>query len=528
MPRDGSKNLIKTSELSPEQRKELGKKGGIASGKARQEKKKAKDVINLILSSQVPEHLSKTKKSMEEMGLPATEHNMQSAVIAGQAISAAKGNHNAAEWLYNMVGERSDASAVEGDGEGSYRGLPASALGKAFVDINRDIDNGNHTYYDFRGGRGSLKSSYCGLKLVDLVMRNTNYCALAARQVKDTIKDSIYSQIVWAIDELGLSEEFHCTKSPMEIKRKTTGQIIYFRGADDPMKIKSIKPPNNMYIGVLWIEEADQIRGDDAYRNILQSVMRGGNNTVVFRSYNTPISERHYINVEARKDNSARVIHHSHYTEAPKEWLGDSFYELADRLKRINPRSYEHEYDGKAVGTGLTVFENVKLREITDEELDTFEHVYYGLDFGYYPDAAHFLGMSFDYDHRKLYIYEEIRGLKLRNEDLASKLNDWRTVRIVADSAEPKSIADFASWGFDMHGAKKGPGSLEYSMKWLQSLTEIIIDNKRCPYAADEFVSYEYQTDKDGNAMSAYSGEGDHSIAAARYGMSDVWRVRGQ
>jgi len=528
LPAGKNNNLIPHNERSKEEARKNGRKGGIASGKARHQKSTAKDVIKMVLNGNIPPDMEDARNTIEGMGLPETEMNMQAALIAGQALSAAKGNQKAAEWLYGMIGESSDTAG--GEQKQIYQGLPARVLGKAYVDINRDIDARKHSYYDFRGGRGSLKSSYCGLKLIDLMMLNNDFCALAARQVKDTIKDSVYAQIVWAIDELGLSDEFHCTKSPMEIRRKSTGQIIYFRGADDPMKIKSIKPPNGMYIGVLWIEEADQIHSTAAYRNILQSVMRGGDNIIVFRSYNTPISNKHYINVDARENNPARIIHHSYFTDAPKEWLKNDFHELAERTKEINPRAYEHEYLGVATGTGLNVFENVKERTITDDELKIFDRLYFGLDWGQFPHPNAFVAIYFNPNTRQLYIYDEICRYKTRDEDMAVLLDKYRNVTITADpgGGGDKSIRDFQAWGFRMYAAIKGPGSIEAGIKWLQGLTEIVIDKARCPNAAEQFLTYEYLRDKEDNPITGYPDEGDDFIDATRYAMESVWRRRGQ
>ena len=421
-----------------------------------------------------------------------------------------------------------EVKGLSGDTPEVYRELPARVLGNEWADVNRSVDEREYSQFDFRGGRGSLKSSFCGLKLVDLIMLNKQFCGLAIRQLKDNLRDSVYSQIVWAIDELGLTDEFHCTKSPLEIKRKSTGQTIYFRGADDPGKIKSIKPPNEMHIGVIWIEEADQLRGADILRNIVQSAFRGGDEGILFRSYNTPISQQHYINVEGRKENPRRLIHHSHFKNAPRRWLGERFWEEAESLRESNERAYRHEYDGEATGTGANVFENITRRTISDDEMRRFDRLHYGLDFGYYPDPLHFAEMHFDATRQKLYIYGEKRLWKSSNENTARELKDYQGVTIAADSAEPKSIADFNAWGFNMAGAIKGPGSVDYSMKWLQSLSEIIIDPSRCRYTAEEFLTYEYERNKDGEIMSGYPDANNHSIDAVRYALEPVWKRRGK
>ena len=129
--------------------------------------------------------------------------------------------------------------------------LPARVIGRAFVDINRRIQP-NMTYV-FEGGRGGLKSSYISLKIVELLKNNPTMHACIIRKMGNTLKDSVYAQMKWAINELGLYDEFNCKLSPLEIVLKETGQTIYFRGCDDPLKLKSIKPPFG-YIGILWKE----------------------------------------------------------------------------------------------------------------------------------------------------------------------------------------------------------------------------------------------------------------------------------
>jgi len=407
-----------------------------------------------------------------------------------------------------------------------YAGLPARVLGAEWVDVNRAIDERAYSQYDFKGGRGSLKSSFCGLKMIDLIMLNEKFCGLAVRQLKDNLKDSVYAQIVWAIDELGLTEHFHCTKSPMEIKRKSTGQIIFFRGADDPGKIKSIKPPKDMHIGVVWIEESDQLHGENARRNILQSAFRGGDEGILFESYNTPISQKHYKNIEARKVNPRRFVHHSHFKNAPRRWLGDIFYEIAAALEISNPRAYKHEYDGEATGTGATIFENISVEAISDKQIKDFDRVLWGVDWGFYPDPFAAVACYLHKGSMTLYIYDELYEYKKGNKETAELMKAKKATAPICDSAEPKSVKDYKDYGLSAKGAVKGPGSVEYSHKWLQSMNKIIIDPERCPNTANEFLSYEYLRSKDGEIISGYPDSNNHLIDATRYATNDIWRKR--
>ena len=108
------------------------------------------------------------------------------------------------------------------------------------VDINRQIKP--NIEYVFEGGRGGLKSSFVAFKIVELIKNNPQMHACITRQVAGTLKDSVYANMKWAINELGLMEEFECKVSPLEIKYIKTGQTIYFRGLDDLEKQIPRKP----------------------------------------------------------------------------------------------------------------------------------------------------------------------------------------------------------------------------------------------------------------------------------------------
>ncbi len=78
-------------------------------------------------------------------------------------------------------------------------------------------------------------------------------------------------------------------------------------------------------------------------------------------------------------------------------------------------------------------------------------------------------------------------------------------------------------------GAKKGPGSVEFGIKFLQDLEQIIIDPERCPLAAREFINYSLEMDRNGVVKSQFPDKDNHSIDAARYGLEDdmVYRATG-
>lgn len=400
-------------------------------------------------------------------------------------------------------------------------------IGPAFYSIAHDIFRHGHTHYDFSGGRGSLKSSTVSVLVPLLLINNPGTHALVLRKVANTIRDSVYAQYIWAIGELNMAAYWEAKVSPMELIYKPTGQKIMFRGADDPMKIKSIKVPFG-YIAVTHFEEKDQFAGRAEIRNILQSTMRGGSVFWNFESYNPPISRDNWANKDSLEDRPDRLCHKSTYLQAPPEWLGQQFIDEAEHLKETDERAYQHEYLGIPVGTGGNVFDKLELREITDAEVSAFDHIYQGVDWGYFPDPFAFIRLHYDRARETIYLLDEIYENKLSNEQSAQMIlrKGYNDVRIICDSAEPKSVADFRAMRLPAFEAIKGPGSVEYGMKFLQRRT-IVIDRKRTPHAYDEFVGYEYERNKDGDIISGYQDANNHLIDATRYALEPVSRRMG-
>ena len=400
-------------------------------------------------------------------------------------------------------------------------------IGSAFYDVAHDVFHHGHTHYDFSGGRGSLKSSTVSVLVPLLLIQNPNTHALVLRKVANTIRDSVYAQYIWAIGELGMAAYWEAKVSPMELIYKPTGQKIMFRGADDPMKIKSIKVPFG-YIAVTHFEEKDQFAGRAEIRNILQSTMRGGSVFWNFESYNPPISRDNWANKDSLEERADRLCHKSTYLQAPPEWLGEQFLAEAEHLKATDERAYQHEYLGIPVGTGGNVFENLELREITDEEMSHFDQIYQGVDYGWFPDPFAFIRMHYDRARETIYLMDEIYQNKLTNEASGNIIiqRGYKDAYITCDSAEPKSVADYRAMGLPAKAAVKGPGSVDYGMKWLQR-RKIVIDRKRTPNAYNEFVNYEYERNKDNDIISGYPDANNHLIDATRYALERISRQMG-
>lgn len=395
-------------------------------------------------------------------------------------------------------------------------------ISPSFYELHHDIKNERYTHYWLKGGRGSTKSSFSAIEIILGMMKDPNANAMVLRKVGLTLKESVYEQLLWAIEVLGVSQYWDAKISPLELTYIPTGQKILFRGADKPKKIKSTKLRKG-YFKYIWYEEVDEFSGMEEIRMINQSLMRGGESFNVFYTYNPPDGIKNWVNQEVLIERPDRKVHHSTYLSVPREWLGEHFLIEAEVLKKTNERAYRHEYLGEVTGTGGEVFRNITSRRITDEEISTFDRIKRGIDWGYAVDPFVFIKCHYDKTRRRVYIYDEIYKVGMSNRSAAKAIleRDGAGNLIIADSAEPKSIDEVNTYGLRVRGAKKGPDSVEYGMKFLQDLEEIIIDGERCPNALREFTSYELDRDKEGNFKANFPDRDNHTIDAVRYALED-------
>jgi len=403
-------------------------------------------------------------------------------------------------------------------------------ISPAFVEPHRAVKAHEVSEVVSKGGRASAKSSWISVELVLLILKDPQIHACVFRKYGNTLRTTVYAQIVWAIAQLGLTRKFRCTVSPMECVYIPTGQKIMFFGMDDPGKVKSIKVPFG-YIGVDWFEELDQFDGPEQIRNVEQSTLRGGPFSMTFKSFNPPAMARNWANRYALEEKPGKLVHHSTYLTTPPEWLGPRFLADAEHLKATNPTAYRHEYLGEVVGSGMQVFENLRLRDIPDEEISQFDRITNGVDWGWYPDPWAWNRMHYDAARRTLYLFSELTRHRTSNQDTAALLMERipQDELVIADSAEEKSVSDYKAFGLNCRASEKGPGSVSYSMKWLQSLAAIVIDPGRCPDTAREFTEYEYERDpKTSEVLGGYPDVANHHIDAVRYGTNRIWKRRGK
>ena len=399
-----------------------------------------------------------------------------------------------------------------------------SIIGPAFFKVHKHVKNNDYTHYWLKGGRGSLKSSFIGTEIPLGIMRDAQKGlmsnAVVIRRVKDTLRGSVYEQIKWAIYMMKVENEWEMPDSKLQMTYKPTGQVIIFKGADNPKKLKSTKVFVG-YIKYVWFEECDEFESHDKITNINQSLLRGGPEYCVFYSFNPPESQRNWCNRQVLVKRDDTYVSHTTYLQAPPEWLGEQFLIEAEHMKKVKPEKYCHDYLGEVTGTGGEVFTNLDIREITDEEIQVFDRLKFGLDFGYAGDPLAFIKANYDKTRRRLFIFDEVYGTRLSNADAVKLIKEINPLnnQVTADSAEPRTINEFKLLGLRITGAKKGPDSVKNGIKFLQDLESIIIDPVRCPNAAREFNDYEIEMDRDGNLRGDFPDKNNHAIDATRYAM---------
>lgn len=255
-----------------------------------------------------------------------------------------------------------------------------------FHDVLGDVMAHGHTHYWLHGGRGSTKSSFISICLVLLVVAFPQTNVVVVRRFGNTLRDSVYQQVLWAIGVLGLEGVFRAKVSPMEIVYVPTGQRIVFRGADDPLKLKGVKFTHG-YCAAVWFEELDQFDGIEAVRSILNSLRRGGDKFWIFYSYNPPKTMWSWVNMECveRRRRADTLVRRSSYLdvmESRPEWIGQPFIDEAEYLRDVNERAWRWEYLGEVTGSGGAVFDNVRDERITDGRIRGLERVRNGVDWG--------------------------------------------------------------------------------------------------------------------------------------------------
>jgi PBSX family phage terminase large subunit len=401
----------------------------------------------------------------------------------------------------------------------------AALAGRSFQGVFEDALAGSHRHYWLLGGRGSGKSSFVSLAMAGMLAARPNANAIVFRKTENTLRDSVAHQTAWALDQLGMGGQWEYMASRGAFEEKDTGRLILTRGLDKPIRTKGLKPKSGAF-EIVWFEELAEFRNMDEIRTASISALRGCDKPVCFATFNPPGAPGHWLNREAARDAPDRLIRRSDYRDMPPEWLGEAFIAEAEALRESDEAAWRRVYLGEP-GEGGTVFPNVSLRPIDKGEIDGVDHIWNGLDFGFGASPDALIRVAYDAKRHIVTLIDEFWGVRTPADALArTVLARCGRDPITCDSAEPRMIDTLRARGVNARAARKGPGSVTHGVRWLADRLRIVIDPARCPNAAREFASCEYDRDRFGNFGAEPPRADNHTIDACRYAMEDIMSER--
>lgn len=412
------------------------------------------------------------------------------------------------------------------------------------ISLQKLVGKGYQKYWHFKGryrvvkgSRASKKSKTTALWFIVFMMSYPLANTLVVRKTYRTLKESCFAELKWAIHKLKVDDYWAIKESPLEMTYKPTGQKIYFRGLDDPLKITSIA----VSTGVLcwtWIEEAYEILKESDF-DMLDESIRGEvpegyfkQITLTFNPWNQGhwMRKRFYGEIVGYDDENKPIYRfHDNWTSPDgdilamttnymcNEFLDDSDLRLFERMKIQNPKRYKVAGLGDWGVVDGVVYENWKEEKF---DLNTIRNLdsAFGLDFGYTNDPTAFFCGAIDLKNKKIYVFDELYKKGMSNKEIYENIKEmgYSKERITADCAEPKSIDELKGYGLRrITGAQKGKDSINNGIQFIQGF-EIIIHPK-CVNFLTEIKNYTWDEDKFGNKINVPIDEFNHLMDAMRY-----------
>lgn len=391
------------------------------------------------------------------------------------------------------------------------------------------VGRGYGTFWRFKGryrvckgSRASKKSKTTALWFIVNMMAYPQANTLVVRKTYRTLKDSCYTELKWAVHRLGVDAWWDFKLNPLEATYKPTGQKIYFRGLDDPLKVTSI----TVDVGCLcwaWLEEAYEVMSEDDFQMLNESI-RGEVPAGLWKQWTitfNPWNEHHWLkkrffDAEPSPDILAMTTNYM-----CNEWLDESDIRMFEDMKQRNPRRYAVAgLGGWGIVDGL-VYENWREEAFDIDQIRSQPGIVsaFGLDFGYTNDPSTLFCGLLDKAGKRLFVFDEMYGNGMSNKKIADTVQEmgYGKERITADSAEPKSIDELKSLGLRVKAAKKGKDSVKNGIQWIQDLQIII--HPRCVNFITEISNYTWDKDKFGNKLNVPIDDFNHLMDAMRYGL---------
>ena len=405
-------------------------------------------------------------------------------------------------------------------------------MAKNVTPISTFVGGGYNEFWKFKGryrvckgSRASKKSKTTALWYASWLNKKGFEQAnlIVFRKTYRTIKNSCFTDLKWALNRLGVIDDWEITLSPLEMRRKSTGQVIMFRGLDDPLKVTSITVENG-YLCWAWFEEAYELMDEEAF-NTLDESIRGTCPAPLFKQWTitfNPWNEKHWLKKRFFDEPPNPDILAITTNYLCNEFLDKADIKVFEDMKRRNPRRYAvaglggwgNDFDG-------LIYKNYKEQRFDFDEIRKKPGIVsaFGLDFGYTNDPSTLFCGLLDKENKQLFVFDEMYEKGMSNKRIADTVEDmgYAKERITADSAEPKSIDELKSLGLRVKAAQKGKDSILSGIQWIQEL-EIII-HPRCVNFLTEISNYTWDVDKFGNKLNRPIDDFNHLMDAMRYAL---------
>lgn len=385
------------------------------------------------------------------------------------------------------------------------------------------LTNDRQTQIYFGGSSSGKSFGILGQRTIrDMLRGERNYLIL--RKTARTIRNSCYNEITKCINRMDLAAQFTINKTDMVITHKASGRQILFAGLDDVEKVKSITPAVGVITDIM-IEEATEAEYND-YKSLIKRLR--GQCEVPKRMvllFN-PVTQDHWIYTEffvGRFDDNTGFYYGSDLSILRTTYKHNRFLTQED-INRLESETDKYYYDVYTLGKwgvlGHLIYTNWEVRDLSDM-LKTVHQFYNGQDFGFFPDPAAFIRVGLNRGKKEIYVFKERKGTHYTNDVLAKEIKPIVGREVVTcDNAEPKSIQELNDFGITAVPARKGPGSLEFGIKWLQR-HKIIVDVS-CTETAGELRKYKYREDRNGNVLPQPVDRDNHLLDGLRYALEDV------
>ncbi|WP_289147288.1 PBSX family phage terminase large subunit [uncultured Megamonas sp.] len=399
-----------------------------------------------------------------------------------------------------------------------------------FIDF---IQDWNYKFYFLVGGYGSSKSYHVATKLL-LKLASEKRLALVVREVYDTIRDSCFSLFEEVALRIGIYDHLKFKTSPMQVIFPNGSKII-FKGLDNPQKLKSING-----VSIVWLEECSECKYE-AYKELLGRLRHKELSNHIICSTNPVGTDNWTYSHFFKNDENNKIVlddeilylnrivktnntYYHHSTCEDNAFLPQSYIDELNQMREYDFDLYRVARLGHYGANGEKVLPQFKVLE-HDKVMDfankcPSRYIKTGMDFGFVTSYNAVIQMAIDDKNKDLYIFNEYYSKGKTDDEIAKEIEEFKNFIIIADNAEPKSIAYFNRLGYKMKACKKFAGSRLANTKKIKRFKNIYCSDK-CKHTIKELKNLTYKKDRRGNIVEDEFNIDPHTFSAIWYGLDD-------